>query len=515
VDRGDEQRLAVVDLGSNSFRLVVFTARDGWWKRTDEIYEAVRIGEGLAATGELGEAGMARAQATMEVFAHFCAASGLGPDEIDAVATSAIRDATNAREFLDSAEAASGLRVRVLSKEEEARYGYLAAVNSTTLSDGVMLDIGGGSMQLVHVERRLARELDSWPLGAVRMTERFLADDKPAKPKQLRELRAFVAGALERAPWLRRSGSRIVGIGGTMRNLAAAAQRQAGIAEFGVQGFVLTRSALDALVDELAELPPSERGKVAGIKPGRADIILGGALVVQAVLEEGGFEAIDVTEAGLREGVFFERYLARENGGAPLFDDVRRASVVNLAAQYGMDPGRNRHVAHVAYLALELYDDLAAAGVHPGDSGERELLWAAAILHDIGMTVDYDDHHKHSRYLVLNAGLPGFAQREVALIGQAVRYHRKGMPTLGPFDTIAEKGDEDGLNRMSALLRLGEDLERSRDQLVREAHVALDDGRVRVGLVSDADADVRVARWAASREGELFERAFGRGLEVA
>jgi exopolyphosphatase/guanosine-5'-triphosphate,3'-diphosphate pyrophosphatase len=515
VDRGDEQRLAVVDLGSNSFRLVVFTARDGWWKRTDEIYEAVRIGEGLAATGELGEAGMARAQATMEVFAHFCAASGLGPDEIDAVATSAIRDATNAREFLDSAEAASGLRVRVLSKEEEARYGYLAAVNSTTLSDGVMLDIGGGSMQLVHVERRLARELDSWPLGAVRMTERFLADDKPAKPKQLRELRAFVAGALERAPWLRRSGSRIVGIGGTMRNLAAAAQRQAGIAEFGVQGFVLTRSALDALVDELAELPPSERGKVAGIKPGRADIILGGALVVQAVLEEGGFEAIDVTEAGLREGVFFERYLARENGGAPLFDDVRRASVVNLAAQYGMDPGRNRHVAHVAYLALELYDDLAAAGVHPGDSGERELLWAAAILHDIGMTVDYDDHHKHSRYLVLNAGLPGFAQREVALIGQAVRYHRKGMPTLGPFDTIAEKGDDDGLNRMSALLRLGEDLERSRDQLVREAHVALDDGRVRVGLVSDADADVRVARWAASREGELFERAFGRGLEVA
>jgi exopolyphosphatase/guanosine-5'-triphosphate,3'-diphosphate pyrophosphatase len=346
------------------------------------------------------------------------------------------------------------------------------------------------------------------------MTERFLPDDKPAKPKQLRELRAFVAGALERAPWLRRSGSRIVGIGGTMRNLAAAAQREAGIAEFGVQGFALTRSALDELVEELAELPPSERGNVAGIKPGRADIILGGALVVQAVLEEGGFDAIDVTEAGLREGVFFERYLGAA-GGEPLFDDVRDASVVNLAAQYGMAPERNRHTGHVAHLALGLFDDLAEAGVHPGDRGERELLWAAALLHDIGMTIDYDDHHKHSRYLVLNAGLPGFAQREVALIGQAVRYHRKGMPSLGPFDTIAEKGDDDRLNRMSALLRLAEDLERSRDQLVREAHVSLDNGRVRVGLVSDADGDARVARWAASREGELFERAFGRGLEVA
>jgi exopolyphosphatase / guanosine-5'-triphosphate,3'-diphosphate pyrophosphatase len=512
VSPGDEQQLAVVDLGSNSFRLVVFTARDGWWKRTDEIYEAVRIGEGLAATGELGEAGMARAQAAMEVFAHFCRAGGLENDRVDAVATSAIRDATNARPFLDRAEAASGLSVRVLSKEQEARYGYLAAVNSTTLSDGVMLDIGGGSMQLVHVERRLARELDSWPLGAVRMTERFLADDKPAKPKQLRELRAFVAGALERAPWIARSGSRIVGIGGTMRNLAAAAQREAEIAEFGVQGFVLTREALDALVDELAELPPSERGKVPGIKPGRADIILGGALVVQAVLDEGGFEAIDVTEAGLREGVFFERHLARDSGSEALFDDVRRASVVNLAAQYGMSPDRNPHVAHVARLALALFDELAAGGVHPGDSNERELLWAAALLHDIGMTVDYDDHHKHSRYLVLNAGLPGFAQREVALIGQAVRYHRKGMPSLGPFESIADKGDDERLDRMSALLRVAEDLERSRDQLVREAHVSVDDGRIRLGLVSDSDA--RVAIWAAGREGDLFERAFGRGLEV-
>src|SRR3954454_7874602 len=510
--RGDEQRLAVVDLGSNSFRLVVFTARNGWWKRTDEIYEAVRIGEGLAATGELGEAGMARAQAAMEVFAHFCAAGGLGAEQVDAVATSAIRDATNAREFLDRAEEASGLRVRVLSKEEEARYGYLAAGNSTALSDGVMLDLGGGSMQLVHVERRLAREVDSWPLGAVRMTERFLPEDKPAKPKQLRELRAFVAGSLERAPWIKRSGSRIVGIGGTVRNLAAAAQREADIAEFGVQGFVLTRTALDSLVDELAELKPSERGKVPGIKPGRADLILAGALVVQAVLEEGGFDALDVTEAGLREGVFFGRYLARDNGGEALFDDVRRASVVNLAAQYGMDPGRNPHVAHVAHLALELFDELAAAGLHPGDSGERELLWAAALLHDIGMTIDYDDHHKHSRYLVLNAGLPGFAQREVALIGQAVRYHRKGMPSLGPFQSIAEKGDDERLDRMSALLRVAEDLERSRDQLVREARVSLDDGRVRLDLVSDSDA--RVAIWAAGREGDLFERAFGRGLEV-
>jgi exopolyphosphatase / guanosine-5'-triphosphate,3'-diphosphate pyrophosphatase len=503
------EKIAVADLGSNSFRLVVFTAADGWWKRTDEIYEAVRIGEGLAATGELGEAGMARAQATMEVFAHFCSASGIEPGAVHAVATSAIRDATNSAAFLERAQETSGLRVRVLSGEEEARYGYLAGVNSTTLADGVMLDIGGGSMQLVHVVGRHSRELDSWRLGAVRVSERFLPGDGPAKAKQVRELVGYVTAKLERAPWLGTCGPRLVGIGGTIRNLAAAAQRDLNVPEAGVQGYVIARDELDRLVDELASRTPAERAKLPGIKPSRGDLILAGAVVVQTVMEVGGFAGLEVTEAGLREGVFFEHHL---DGDPPLFDDVRRASVVNLAAQYEMAPDRSPHTAHVARLALGLFDELAAAGVHAGDPAERELLWAAALLHDIGMTVDYDDHHKHSRYLVLNAGLPGFDQRELALIGQAVRYHRKGMPSLGPFARLASHGDAERLDRMATLLRLAEDLERSRDQLVRAAHVAIADGTVRLELVSDGDD--RVPRWAAGREVELFARAFDRQLAV-
>jgi exopolyphosphatase/guanosine-5'-triphosphate,3'-diphosphate pyrophosphatase len=397
----------------------------------------------------------------------------------------------------------------VLSGEQEARYGYLAAVNSTTLSDGVMLDLGGGSMQLVHLVGRHARELDSWRLGAVRMSERFLPGDGPAKPKQIRELVGYVTAKLERAPWLSRCGDRLVGIGGTIRNLGAAAQRDLDVPEAGVQGYLLTRAELDRLVGELAKRTPAERAKFPGIKPSRGDIILGGAIVVQTVMEVGGFDALEITEAGLREGVFFERHL---DGEPPLFDDVRRASVINLAAQYGMDPERSPHTAHVARLALGLFDELAAAGIHPGDPVERELLWAAALLHDIGMTVDYDDHHKHSRYLVLNAGLPGFQQREVALIGQAVRYHRKGMPSLGPFARLATDGDQERLDRMATLLRLAEDLERSRDQLVRAAHVQVADGTVRLDL--DSDGDDRVPRWAAGREVELFARAFDRELTV-
>ena len=496
------KRIAVVDLGSNSFRMVVFSAGDGWWKRTDEIHEPVRIGEGAERTGELGDQPMERALAAIELFAHFAAATRL--ETVDAVATSAIRSAANQEAFLRRAR--EYLAVRVLSEEAEARYGYLAAVNSTSLADGVVLDLGGGSLQLVRVEEREASELRSWPLGAVRMTERFLPGDGPASKKELKALRAHVAAEFESAPWLGESGGRLVGIGGTLRNLAVAAQAAAGVPTFGVQGYTIERDALDDLVAQLAELPPADRAKVPGIKPARADLILAGAATIQTVLREGGFDAVEVTEAGLREGVFFERHLAP--GG--LFDDVRTASVRNLATQYSGDDAA--HVEHVAALALGVFDDLAAARLHRGDPAERELLWAAALLHDIGVAVDYDDHHKHSRYLILNAGLPGWSQREIGLIAQIARYHRKGTPSLDDMEPLAADGDAELVARCSALLRLAEQLERSRDQIVRAAHVDVDDGAVELRL--EGGGDVSLARWSAQRTDELFAKTFGKRLTV-
>jgi exopolyphosphatase / guanosine-5'-triphosphate,3'-diphosphate pyrophosphatase len=486
-----ERRIAIADLGSNTFRLVVFTTGEGWWRRTDEIYEGVRIGEGLASSGKLGAEPMRRGLATVDVFAHFCKATGIG--EVDAVATSAIRDAANRDDFLSRA----ALPVRVLTTEEEAHYGYLAAVNSTTLGEGCVLDLGGGSLQLTRVVGRLAHEERSWKLGAVRMTERF-GDD-------LKALRKHVASKVEAERWVA-TGGRLVAIGGTARNLAAADQGRRELPSFGVQGHVITRDGLAELVDELASRSPAERGKLRGIKPERGDIILAGAATILAVLDSGGFEGIEVTEAGLREGIFFSRLLQPDE----LFDDVRRQSVLNLAGLYHVD---HAHTEHVARLALGLFDELAEAGLHDGDPLERELLWAGAVLHDIGVSVDYDDHHKHSRYLVLNGGLPGFTPREVALIGQAVRYHRKGTPGPGPFGPLLRKGDDAVLARCSALLRLAEDLERPRDQLVRAAHAHVEDGRVELRL--EAEGDASVPRWAAARESALFESAFGRELVVA
>jgi exopolyphosphatase/guanosine-5'-triphosphate,3'-diphosphate pyrophosphatase len=518
-----DERLAVIDLGSNSFRLVVFLAGDGWWKRTDEIYEPVRIGEGLASSGELGEQPIARALATLDVFAQFCEASGLHGDSVDAVATSAIRDASNAERFLALARERSGLPIRVLSREQEARYGYLAAVNSTTLADGCVLDLGGGSLQLSRVADRLVRASGSWQLGTVRMSERFLPVNGPAKRRQIEALSEHVSEQIAQAEWLSGGGSaageRLVGIGGTVRNLAAAAQRAAGLPSNGVQGMAIERDRLGELVERLAALPATERASVPGIKPARADIILAGAVVVQAVLRAGGFDGLETTEAGLREGVFFERLLgdgspdsavAADPRHPPLFADVHRASVMNLAGQYHLDVA---HTRHVAALALGMFDELARLGLHEGDPRERELLWAASMLHDIGMSVDYDDHHKHSRYLILNAGLPGFSPVEVAIIAQAARYHRKGTPDPGPLRALFGDGDAERLDRCAVLLRLAEDLERSRDQLVRGTRLKLHDDEVELQLI--ADGDPIVPRWAANRETGLFARAFHRELAVA
>jgi exopolyphosphatase/guanosine-5'-triphosphate,3'-diphosphate pyrophosphatase len=505
------ERLAVIDLGSNSFRLVVFTAGErptSWWRRTDEIYQPVRIAEGVTASGSLQAKPIKRALAALEVFAHFCTASGLERDVIDAVATSAIRDARNRDEFLERAEQHSGLPIRVLTREQEARYGYIAAVNSTMLRDGYVLDLGGGSAQLVSVRDRHMRDWGSWPVGAVRMTERFLPGKGPAKERQVEELRSYVAEEIGAAAWLRGAYEEraLVGLGGALRNLSDAAQRAAGVPSLGVQGVVLAREELEGLIAQLAPLPATERA-LPGIKQARADVILAAAIVVAVVLELGGFAGVEVTESGLREGIFFERHLAPRD--PPLLDDLRRSSVLNLASRYRMDVP---HTRHVAKLALSMFDQLAALGLHDGDPRERELLWAACMLHDIGMSVDYDDHHKHSRYLILSARLPGFTPAEVAIIAQATRYHRKDMPNPGPLRALFGKGDRQRLDRCAALLRLAEDLERSRDQLVTEATFTAANGKVELRL--SGEGLTAVPLWAASRERELFTRAFARDLSV-
>jgi exopolyphosphatase/guanosine-5'-triphosphate,3'-diphosphate pyrophosphatase len=500
-------RTAVIDMGSNSFRLVVFGHEPGgWWSLADEIREPVRVSAGMGEEGVLAAAPMERAVATASVFASFLEASGI--DRVEAVATSAIRDARNRDDLLGEIHRRTGLEVRVIGGAEEAWYGYLAIVNSTTLTDGFGIDVGGGSVQAMRIVDRELREAESVRLGAVRVSEAFLPGEQ-AKPKQLKALREHVARTLAEFEWWAGNGGRLAAIGGTVRNLASAVQKRMELPDVDEQGFVLTRDALEETIELLAERPASERGSIRGIKPDRGDVILGGALVVAEAMERGGFAELEVAEAGLREGIFFEQLLG--DGARPLIDDVRTASVENLARRFRTDPP---HVAHVARLSLELFDALRDAGLHELGDDDRQLLWAAGLLHDIGMTVDYDDHHRHSHYLIVHAGLPGYSPREVDLIALIARYHRKGTPDPSELGAMRRDDDRERLLLLCGLIRLAEQLERSRDQAIASVRVRADSEQVVLEALPRPGADPAVAIWSARRGSGLLSEALDRKVEI-
>jgi exopolyphosphatase/guanosine-5'-triphosphate,3'-diphosphate pyrophosphatase len=503
------QRMAVIDMGSNSFRLVVFAYEEGgWWSLVDEIREPTRVSAGMGDSGRLKPKPMERAVQTATVFANFLRASGV--EYVDAVATSAIRDAVNRDELLSEIHDRTGLEVRTISGDEEAWYGYLAIANSTTVADGFGLDIGGGSVQLMRMADRRLAEAESVRLGAVRVSESHLPDED-AGSKQIKALRKHVARTLEEFEWWSaKDAPRLAGLGGTIRNLAAAAQKRLDLTDLDVQGFVLTRAALGELIEELSSRPASKRGSVRGIKPDRGDVILGGAVVLDAAMEQGGFDEIEVTEAGLREGILFERML--EDRDPPLLDDVRRASVENLEHRYG---GDHAHAQHVARLSLQVFDALAQEGLHDLGDAERADLWAAGILHDIGTAIDYDDHHRHSHYLILNSSLPGYSPRELELIALVARWHRKGAPDPSQLGDLERKGDGRRLRVLCGIIRLVEQLERARDQSIASVSVQRDGDTVR--LVADTNgsgADPSVAVWAAQRGSDLLAEAIGEEVEV-
>jgi exopolyphosphatase/guanosine-5'-triphosphate,3'-diphosphate pyrophosphatase len=505
------RRAAVIDMGSNSFRLVVFGYEPGrFWQHVDEIREPVRVGQGMGEDATLKPEPIERAVSTAKVFGAFCESAGI--EEVTAVATSAIRSATNGEELLSRIREESGLDPRVIDEREEARYGYLAIANSTTIANGFGIDIGGGSVQAMRIEDRALTESGSWQLGAVRVSEAFLPDDDEASPKQLKALRKHVKQELDEVDWFASEDGapRAVGIGGTIRNLASACERRAGLPDTDAQGYLLTRDALEDLIEELAGMAPQKRGGVPGIKPDRGDVILGGAVTLGVLMDKAGIGELEATDAGLREGVFFERFL--DPADPPLFPDVRGSSVMNLAHRYQEDL---KHPRHVARLSLEILDGLEQAGLTDDGAGPdgRELLWAAGMLHDIGTTIDYDDHHKHSRYLILNARLPGFTPRELYLIALTARYHRKGDPDASELGKLAEKGDDDRLMLLTGTIRLAEQFERSRDQSVRGVKVSAEDGEVQIDLQAPADASVAI--WSARRNADVLEKALGRTVSVA
>lgn len=495
----------MVDLGSNTFRLVVFeyTLPDGPFRLVDEIREVVRLTAGTGPGAPISDEAIARAARVARLFAGYCRNSDI--DEVRAVATSAIRDAPNSADVL-KAIVDGGLPARIISGEEEARYGYLGAVNGTTLTHGLIAELGGGSIQVGRVDDRLLTHSMSRPLGAVRMTDAFM--EGPVSTRDdVKRLRRHAVDVFRLDPWIA-DGQRVVAMGGALRTLAAMAQKASDYPLGEVHGYVLTRAALRDLIERMVDLPKRERKRIPGLKSDRADIMLAGAVVVDALMQVAGVDRIEICAEGLRWGVFWEAYLAPED--PPLVHDVRGTNVRDLAQIYGYDPV---HANQVARLALDIFDGLGRLGLHDADPREREWLHAAAILHDVGTLVDYNDHHKHGHYLVLNAGLPGFRHRELVIIAQLVRGHRKSIQGPGDLGALLKPSDEARIMRLASFLRIAEQLEVGRERAVESIDCQREGDLVTLRVHAQGDVDVAI--WSAEQEAPVFKRATGQRLAIA
>lgn len=502
------RRLGIIDLGSNSARLMVAHYAPGQaFKITDEVARRVRLSEGMAADNQLHPAAIKRALETLRMFQAFCTASGI--KRIVPVATAAVRDAANRSEFLEKVYEQTGLRFRVLSGEEEARLGAVGVINSLGLHDGLVMDVGGGSAEVSEVRGGRFRRGLTVPLGAVRLTELYLAND-PVKSADVARLADHLDTSFELLDWMRlKADAQFVGVGGTARALARIDRELRGYPLGLTHGYELELSRLEKLMDRLRGLSAAERArKIPGLQADRADIILAGAMVLARALRRAGAKQLLVCGQGLREGLFYQEFL--DQADPPVMRHLREFSVLNLCRLYGYE---KTHVDHVTRLSLSLFDQLKKQ--HGYGQWERGLLWAAAHLHDIGTVVDYYDHHKHSAYIIFNSGLPGYTHREIVLIALLCQYHRKGNPSLEDYTAVCETGDVSRVKHLTALLRLAEYLDRSRSQPVTALTVeTINRRRARLRVHTRARSGAEVEIWEAQRNADLFEATFGCSLEI-
>lgn len=497
-------RLGIIDLGSNSARLVVAQYTPGEsFKITYEFSRRVRLAEGLAAGGRLQPNAIARAIETLQMFQAYCAANGV--QRLAPVATAATRDAANQAEFLRQVQQTTGLKLRVLTGEQEAYYGALGVINGSGLRDGLVMDVGGGSAQVSVVRGGKFQSGQTTPLGAVRLTEEFFPNAR-ATMDQVKALARHLDQTFARLEWMKRSGGRFVGLGGGIRTLARIDRDQREYPLRLLNGYELELENIEALIERLRALPVNERARrIPGLPSDRADVMLAGAMVVAAALRRVGTDRLTVSDHGLREGLLYEAFLKRQ--APPVIPNLRTFSVLNLARIYGYF---SQHEEQVAQLAVSLFDQLKRR--HGFGVAEREYLWAAATLNDIGTAVNYQDHHKHSAYLILSAGLPGYSHRETVLIALLCLYHRKGKADVDAYRAVLAKGDGERIRKLGALLRLAEALDSSRTQDVAEVKVRAFGQQVRLTVAGRRD--VRWEAGEAQRNALLFQDAFDCQLEV-
>ncbi len=507
---GGRERLGAIDVGSNSVRLLVAE-----WDPTtgleviDEVKDQPRLATGVAATGALDAEAMERAYAALARMRGV--AERRGVTRLVAVATSAMRLASNGEAFAERVRRELGIPLEIIDADREARLSWSSVAHHFPLDDGrtLVADIGGGSLELVAAVDGLVESTVSLPFGAVRLTEQYLTGAHETW-REVTVLRKHVRAALKKAlPWRDWHQATLIGSGGTFTNLGRMAAARRGHATEPIHGTVVATGEVEALLEWLSTRSAEERTRVPGLNPQRADIILAGLAVTAELQELLVGRELTVSAFGLREGLLLEM-VGAEAGPARSSDPMR-------AMREFVDRcrGDRRHVEQVRHLALSLFDQLGEALGCTEE--ERGWLETAALLHDVGQLVSYRRHHRHSYQLIMHAERLGLASRDRTLVALISRYHRKSGPKRRhPEFAALEAEDQAIVRRLSGLLRVADGLDRGHTASVeRVTATLLEDRCVIRAYPRLRETDLSLEVWGAERKRDVLAKALDRDVVVA
>ncbi|HBQ98712.1 MULTISPECIES: Ppx/GppA phosphatase family protein [unclassified Roseofilum] len=514
------QILAAIDVGTNSVHMVVVRIDPTLPAFTiiDREKETVRLGDRDSKTGELKVEVMERAIAAFRRFLQI--AKSLEADEIVAVATSAVRESPNGRDFLKQIKSELGLEINLISGQEEARRIYLGVLSGMDFQGlpHAIIDIGGGSTELILGDGQEPRSLSSTKVGAVRLTAEFITTD-PISDREFNYLKAYIRGRLERAVEELQSYlqwgeiPRLVGTSGTIETLACIdAWERLGMEPSPLTGYELKLKNLQEIIEHLRKLPESDRAQIPGMSEKRSEIIIAGALVLQEAMILLGINSLVICERALREGIIVDWMLTHGLIGDKLEyqSQVRYRSVLKVAQKYQVNLESSQRMAN---FAVHLFD--CTQGIlHYWGNSERELLYVATILHNCGVYVSHAAHHKHSYYLIRHGELLGYTENEVEIIANIARYHRKSAPKKKHenYTNLMHKSDRQLVSQVSPFLRLAVALDRRQIGAVESfsSHYNPSTKEFYLKLQpADIHDNCELELWSINDKKEVFESEYG------
>lgn len=503
-------RLAAIDIGTNSIRcIVVEVDAPGSFRILDDEKAQARLGEGLTETGMLSAAAIKRALEALQRMTRISA--GLGAEIGAVVATSAVRKARNGEAFLQQVKTRTGLDIEIISGEQEGALAALSVHHNFNMEQQhfAVVDIGGGSVEIVIATGHHTESVISLDLGAVFLTETYLPHD-PVSGTELEQLRKAVRKELKKNDIGKGLPvACIIGSGGTMTNIGSMIMAQRREQYESVHRYEVLHSEVVHLLAMVSRKIQKERLLIPGLNVERADIILAGIVLTDELMRRMRTNQLRINAQGIREGLILRSLQQRDL--LPQLEQPRhwREAVLDFARSCRFD---ELHATQVALLALEIFDALAAA--YDLTSRHRELLEAAALLHDIGYFISYDRHHRHSYHLIRYANLFGFTPRERELIANIARYHRKAKPQKNHENFVHLSADDQLLvRRLGGILRLADGLDRRRNRQVEQVQCLLTEQRLELLLRSRLELSVEL--YGARSKCDLFEQAFNKPLHVS